>query len=50
LPPAALAAFEVQAGERLLSIRGSNLAFVMGLKGRIIEYANQQSGIPIFVY
>ncbi len=48
LPAAALAAYRLKAGERLLSIRGSNLAFVMGVKGRIIEYANLHPEIPIF--
>ncbi len=41
LTPSMLTILDLKVGDRLLSIRGSNLAFVMGVKGPLIEMANQ---------
>ncbi len=48
LPEHALKTFVVRPGDCLLSIRGSNLAFVMGVKGPIIEAARRHSEIKVF--
>ena len=39
-----LKVFSLKIGDKLLSIRGSDIAFVMGLKGLIIEAANNYKG------
>jgi hypothetical protein len=40
---------ELSKGQKLLSIRGSNIAFVMGAKGPVIERAQDYTGtIPVF--
>ncbi|MFZ6031163.1 MAG: hypothetical protein ACOYYS_25930 [Chloroflexota bacterium] len=43
-----LAAYDVKEGDRLLSIRGSNLAFVMGVRGPLIAHANTHPEILVF--
>jgi hypothetical protein len=48
LPSTTLKTFDIKAGDCLLSIRGSNIAFVMGAKGPIIEKARQHPEIKIF--
>jgi bifunctional DNA-binding transcriptional regulator/antitoxin component of YhaV-PrlF toxin-antitoxin module len=48
LPPHTLAAYGIAPGDRLLVIRGSNVAFVMGLKGPLIDFAARHPGIPLF--
>ncbi len=48
LHPALLTTFAVSPGDYLLAIRGSNIAFVLGLKGPIIEIAKRHSEVPIF--
>jgi hypothetical protein len=48
LNPPMLATFAIHPGDYLLAIRGSNIAFVLGLKGPIIELAKQHSEIPLF--
>ena len=48
LPPGTLAAYRISTGDRLLVIRGSNIAFVMGLKGPLIDLAARHPGIPLF--
>ena len=40
LTPEMLQTFGLRSGEKLLSIRGSNIALVMGVKGPLIEHAN----------
>jgi hypothetical protein len=37
--------FGVRPGDKLLSIRGSNIAFVLAVKGPIIEAANRYNGV-----
>lgn len=44
LPGAFLETLSIMKGDRLLSIRGSNIAFVMGLKEPLIEMANRYTG------
>ena len=39
-----LKCFDIKAGDKLLSIRGSNIAFVMGVKGPLINMANNYKG------
>ncbi len=39
-----LKAFELKKGDKLLAIRGSNLAVGMGVKGPLIELANRYEG------
>jgi len=48
LPASALGTFDLRPGDCLLSIRGSNLAFVLGAKGPIIESASQHPDITVF--
>ena len=44
-----LKTFSIKRGDRLLSIRGSNLALGMGVKGPLIELANAYTGeIPTY--
>ena len=43
--PHTMEIFSVKPGDRLLSIRGSNIAFVLAVKGPIIEAANRYEGI-----
>jgi len=44
-----LKSLSLKIGDKLLSIRGSDLAFVMGVKGRLIEHAtNCEKEIDIF--
>jgi len=45
LSPHTMELFGVRPGDRLLSIRGSNIAFVLAVKGPIIEAANNYNGI-----
>jgi hypothetical protein len=48
LHPQLLTTFAVSLGDYLLSIRGSNIAFVLGLKGPIIEIARRHPEISVF--
>jgi hypothetical protein len=48
LSSTALLTYEVKHGDYLLVIRGSNIAFVMGAKGPLIEKAKQHIEIPVF--
>jgi len=48
LPAHALATFNLKTGGCLLSIRGSNLAFVLGVKGPIIEEARKHPEVVTF--
>lgn len=48
VPAAALAAFGLAAGDRLLVIRGSNLAFVMAQTGPLVEIGRRHPEIPVF--
>ena len=48
LPSHTLEVFHIKPGDRLLSIRGSNIAFVMGAKGPIIEKAREYAEILVF--
>lgn len=48
LPEHALSTFTIKPGDCLLSIRGSNLAFVLGVKGPIIEAARKHPEIMLF--
>ena len=43
-----LATFEIKPADRLLSIRGSNLAFVLAAKGPIVEKARLHPEIRLF--
>lgn len=45
ISPHTMEQFSVIPGDRLLSIRGSNIAFVLAVKGPIIEAANRYNGI-----
>lgn len=43
--------FEIKAGDRLLSIRSSDIAFTMGVRGSLIDKANSYIGeIETYVY
>lgn len=48
LPFHTRAAYGIKPGDRLLVIRGSNVAFVMGVKGPLIEMASRHPEIPLF--
>jgi hypothetical protein len=49
LTPGMLSSLDIKPGDKLLSIRGSNIAFVMGAKGPLIEKAgNSELQIEIF--
>ena len=48
LPAHTREAFNVKSGDALLSIRGSNIAFVMGVKGPIIEKAREHLEIDVY--
>ena len=48
LPQYTLTMFDIKPGDCLLSIRGSNLAFVLGVKGPIVEKAREQPEIEVF--
>ena len=48
LPPHTLEAFDVRPGDALLSIRGSYLAVVMGVKGPLIALARQHPEIQVW--
>lgn len=48
IPARTQSEFEVKPGDHLLSIRGSNLAFVMGVKGPLIEKAKSHPEIQVF--
>jgi hypothetical protein len=48
LPSSTLDDFHIQPDDRLLSIRGSNIAFVLALKGPIVEKARQHPEITVF--
>ena len=45
LSPHTMELFGVRPGDKLLSIRGSNIAFVLAVKGPIIEAANRYNGV-----
>jgi hypothetical protein len=44
---AALATFGVRPGDRLLCIRGSNLAFVLVVRGPLVELAKRHPEVPV---
>lgn len=48
LPPFTCQEFDIRPGDHLLSIRGSDLAFVMGVKGPIVEKAKGHPEILLF--
>jgi len=48
LQPHTRNAFEISPQDYLLSIRGSYVAFVLGVKGPIIEKAKEHPEIPVF--
>ena len=48
LPPHTLDTFQIKPGDHLLSIRGSNVGFVMGVKGPIIEKAKLHPELQAF--
>ena len=49
LPEHTLAFLDLQAGDRLMAIRSSNIAFTMGAKGPLIEKGKQYPGqIEVF--
>ena len=48
LPAAAVAAFGLAADDRLLVIRGSNLAFVMAQTGPLVEIGRRHPEVPVF--
>jgi hypothetical protein len=48
LPASTLDDFRIQPDDRLLSIRGSNIAFVLALKGPIVEKAKQHPEVTVF--
>ena len=48
LPAHTLATFQIKPGDCLLSIRGSDIAFVMGVKGPLIEKARLHPEINMF--
>lgn len=43
-----LDAFGLSAGDRLLVLRGSNLAFVMAQTGPLLEIARAHPEVPVF--
>ena len=47
LPPHTRQKFEVKSGDNLLVIRGSNIAFVMAIRGPIIEKAKSHPEIKV---
>lgn len=44
LPPKTAICYNIKENDKLLSIRGSNIAFVLAVKGPIIEKANDYTG------
>lgn len=44
LPPETVSCFNIKENDKLLSIRGSNIAFVLAVKGPIIETAKNYKG------
>lgn len=48
VPAAALDAFGLAAGDRLLVIRGSNLAFVMAQTGPLVEIGRKHPEVAVF--
>ncbi len=48
VPTAALDAFGLSAGDRLLVIRGSNLAFVMAQTGPLVEIGRRHPEVAVF--
>jgi bifunctional DNA-binding transcriptional regulator/antitoxin component of YhaV-PrlF toxin-antitoxin module len=48
LPSRTMSAYEISPRDFLLSIRGSNIAFVLALKGPIVEKAKQHPEIAVF--
>jgi len=48
VPAAAMDAFGLSAGDRLLVIRGSNLAFVMAQTGPFVEIGREHPEIAVF--
>ncbi len=45
IPKSLMINFEMKIGDKLLSIRSSNIAFTMGIKGALIDRANLYSGV-----
>jgi len=45
LPDYTMKSFDIKPGNKLLSIRGSNIAFVLAVKGPLIEAANNYKGV-----
>lgn len=44
LPPKTASCYSIKENDKLLSIRGSNIAFVLAVKGPIVEKANDFTG------
>jgi hypothetical protein len=48
LPLRTLDSFNICPGDRLLSIRGSNIAFVMAQRGPLVKKAAAHPEVPVF--